>query len=208
MSTGRMRPRLVLCATGAFSHVPLHAASTSSQGCWDYFVPSYTPTLGALLAAQRAFAPMPRKDLKTLLAAVPVPFKWDKLYETVTEVKMLQTIVPASQVTSIPLDPSATTGTAGSASCDEVFDMIPQANILHLACHGYHNATNPMESGFVMRDKMLTLMQLMGLNLPNAFFAFLSACETARAPQDQPDQAVHLAATMMFTGFKSVIGTV
>lgn len=58
-----------------------------------------------------------------------------------------------------------------------------------------------------MRDKMLTVTQLMELNLPHAFFAFLSACDTAKTGNDQPDQAVHLAATMLFVGFKSVIGT-
>lgn len=94
-----------------------------------------------------------------------------------------------------------------SASSAEVLDALPYTNILHLACHGYHNPSNPLDSGFVMRDKMLTVPELMELKLPNAFFACLSACETAKAAKDQPDQAVHLAATMLFAGFKSVIGT-
>lgn len=58
-----------------------------------------------------------------------------------------------------------------------------------------------------MRDKTLTVTQLMELNLPTAFFAFLSACNSAKAGKEQPDQAVHLAATMLFVGFKSVVGT-
>jgi hypothetical protein len=48
---------------------------------------------------------------------------------------------------------------------------------------------------------------LMSLNLPNAFLAILSACETAKGDTSQPDQAVHLAATMLYVGFKSVVGT-
>lgn len=95
----------------------------------------------------------------------------------------------------------------GSASCAEVLNAIPNAAILHLACHGYANAVDVLDSGFVMSDQILTVAALMELNLPNAFLAFLSACETAKATEKQPDQAIHLAATMLFTGFKSVIGT-
>ena len=58
-----------------------------------------------------------------------------------------------------------------------------------------------------MHDEMLTLAQVMSLNLPDAFLAFLSACETARCDEAQTDQAVHLAAAMLFAGFRSVIGT-
>jgi CHAT domain-containing protein len=47
----------------------------------------------------------------------------------------------------------------------------------------------------------------MKLDLKHAQLAFLSACETAKGDREQPDQAIHLAATMLFVGFKSVIGT-
>ena len=43
--------------------------------------------------------------------------------------------------------------------------------------------------------------------LPNAQLAFLSACETAMGNQEQPDEAVHLAAGMLAAGFRDVIGT-
>jgi CHAT domain-containing protein len=48
---------------------------------------------------------------------------------------------------------------------------------------------------------------LMELKLDNAFLAFLSACEMAKGDKEQPDQAMHLAAGMLFRGFKSVIAT-
>lgn len=40
----------------------------------------------------------------------------------------------------------------------------------------------------------------MNLNLPTAMLAFLSACKTAKGSEEQPDQAVHLAASMLFCG--------
>ncbi|EIN04347.1 hypothetical protein PUNSTDRAFT_76639, partial [Punctularia strigosozonata HHB-11173 SS5] len=88
-----------------------------------------------------------------------------------------------------------------------LLDSLPEATILHLACHGYQDPVNPLKSGFVMRDEMLTIERLMLTPLPHAFMAFLSACETAKGDKNQPDQTVHLAATMLFAGFKSVIAT-
>jgi CHAT domain-containing protein len=59
----------------------------------------------------------------------------------------------------------------------------------------------------MMQDDMLTASKLMVLKLPNAFLAVLSACEMAKGDTSQPDQAVHLAATMLYVGFRSVVGT-
>ena len=58
-----------------------------------------------------------------------------------------------------------------------------------------------------MADEKLTIMQLMKLDLSKAFLAILSACHTAKGDNNQPDQTVHLAATMLFLGFKSVVAT-
>lgn len=206
-ATGRSRPRLILCATGPFSHIPLHAACSQTEGCWDYFVPLYTPTLGVLFNSRQGFIPIRRSEANILLASVPRPFKWTPLIQTVAEIQLLKEVLPPRLVTSVPEQPSISADASGSASTAEVLNNLPQASILHLACHGYHEPTNPLSSGFVMRDKMLTVTQLMELNLSRAFFASLSACDTAKAAEDRPDQAVHLAATMLFTGFKSVIGT-
>jgi hypothetical protein len=64
--------------------------------------------------------------------------------------------------------------------------------------------SNALESGFMMQDDMLTISKL---ELPNAFLAVLSACETAKGDASQPDQVIHLAATMLYVRFRSVIGT-
>ena len=86
-----------------------------------------------------------------------------------------------------------------------VLERLPEATILHLACHGYQDPVNPLESGLVMKAPMLTVSKLMALNLNQAFLAFLSACETAKGDKAHTDQAVHLAAVMLFAGFKSVV---
>ncbi|PSR76432.1 hypothetical protein PHLCEN_2v8467 [Hermanssonia centrifuga] len=58
-----------------------------------------------------------------------------------------------------------------------------------------------------MQEGKLPISKLMPLDLEHSFLAYLSACETAKGDLVEPDQTVHLAATMLFTGFKSVIGT-
>jgi CHAT domain-containing protein len=80
------------------------------------------------------------------------------------------------------------------------------AHILHLACHGVQEG-DPLKSALVLQDGKLAVEDIMQLNLPHAILAYLSACQTAKGDKNAPDQAVHLAASMLFCGFRSVIGT-
>lgn len=91
-------------------------------------------------------------------------------------------------------------------TAQSVLDRLPVAHILHLACYG-HQDPEPLQSHFALSDGPLTMSALMKINVPNAMTAFLSACETAKGDKDQPDQAVHLAASMLFCGFRSVVAT-
>ncbi|KDQ55018.1 hypothetical protein JAAARDRAFT_208795 [Jaapia argillacea MUCL 33604] len=43
--------------------------------------------------------------------------------------------------------------------------------------------------------------------VPGAQFAFLSACQTASGDPQTPDEAIHLAAGLLFAGFRSVVAT-
>jgi CHAT domain-containing protein len=81
------------------------------------------------------------------------------------------------------------------------------ANFVHLACHGIQHSSEPHKSEFSLSSGSLTVSQLMAIDLKDAFFAFLSACETAKGDQEHADEVVHLAATMLFAGFKSIVAT-
>jgi CHAT domain-containing protein len=95
----------------------------------------------------------------------------------------------------------------GSTTVEDTSRVMEAANIVHLACHGIQDASDATQSGFCLGDGRLTIANLMELKLDNAFLAFLSACETAKGDKKQPDQAMHLAAAMLFSGFKSVVAT-
>jgi CHAT domain-containing protein len=98
-------------------------------------------------------------------------------------------------------------GVEGSATVQQVSDVLRSANLIHMACHGVQNPEDALLSRFCLADGDLTVAQLMGLDLKNAFLAFLSACETAKGDSEQPDQTIHLAAVMLFIGFRTVIAT-
>jgi CHAT domain-containing protein len=80
-------------------------------------------------------------------------------------------------------------------------------DFVHLACHGTQDQTSALDSGFHLSDAKLTISALMDLNLDKAWFAYLSACETAKSDAQQPDQVVHIASAMLHAGFKSVVAT-
>jgi CHAT domain-containing protein len=84
---------------------------------------------------------------------------------------------------------------------------LDQNRWLHLACHGVPNRKQPFESSFVMKDGPLTIRNIIRFRWQNPEFAFLSACHTTMGDESSPDEAIHLAAAMQFSGFRSVIGT-
>ena len=56
-------------------------------------------------------------------------------------------------------------------------------------------------------DGLLTVSQIMQKPLVNTSLAFLSACETAVGDKNVPDESIHIAAAMLFAGFRGVVGT-
>jgi CHAT domain-containing protein len=81
------------------------------------------------------------------------------------------------------------------------------AYLIHLACHGVQDRLQPLQSGFLLRDGRLTISDIMQLKLENTLFAFLASCESAAGDREQPDEAIHLGAAMLFMGVKSIVGT-
>ncbi|EIN08584.1 hypothetical protein PUNSTDRAFT_134957 [Punctularia strigosozonata HHB-11173 SS5] len=208
-ATGRGRPRVWWCPTGNFVHLPIHAAGADGDWATNYIVSSYTPTLGYLISAREACEPPKKSDILALLAAVPQPntSQWHDLLFSREEVSIVSEILPAGM--EIPVIPAnCTLGKhENGITAERLLKNLPKATILHLACHAYQDPENALKSGFVMQDETLTIERLMQTPLSCAFMAFLSACETAKGDKDQPDQVVHLAATLLFAGFKTVIAT-
>ncbi|KAG1752378.1 CHAT domain-containing protein [Suillus paluster] len=78
---------------------------------------------------------------------------------------------------------------------------------LYLACHGMPNRKQPFESSFTMHDGPLMTKDIMRTRLQGPKFALLLACYTTVGDELSPDEAIHLAAAMQFSGFRSIIGS-
>jgi CHAT domain-containing protein len=196
-----------------FSFLPIHAAGIyhpqyGEDLCClsDYCVTSYTPTLGTIISSQGG-STMSREDVRLLLAAAPKPCTSVELPAAQQEVECISEIVPCRFILTMGAVETPEYVPAFARTADDVLRLLPKASILHLACHGLQNAQKPLESGFIMQDKIIQVDDLIRLNLPSARLAFLSACETAQGDTERPDEALHLAATMLYAGFKSIVGT-
>lgn len=203
---GRQRPRVHWCPTGAFVFLPLHAAyaaHSTGVGTINYCVSSYTPTITALLNARRNLHADPFAGSTALLVAEPNSPGLRSLNTAIEEVAKAAAILAPMSPVVIGTQESAREG----ARVQAVLEKLPEASIFHLACHGEQDSKDPLRSRFCLRDGRLTIGELMKLNLKKARFAYLSACETAKGDSQQPDQAIHLAAAMLFVGFRSVVAT-
>jgi hypothetical protein len=122
-----------------FSLLPLHAAGVYNRNAEcvaDYFVPSYTPTLKALLNARKSFSPIRRSDVKALVAAVPVPFRGDQLSAVIDEVVAARRAIPDEAVLALSPEADCTVNPKNGPTVQMILDTIPSTSILHLASHG------------------------------------------------------------------------
>jgi CHAT domain-containing protein len=122
-----------------------------------------------------------------LLAAVARPSTevFNDIPFTVEEIEVVKAVMP-SQLLIQAKQGGKTLDAELGASAQALMDKLPEATILHLACHGYQDPKDPIKSGFMMQDEMLTIEKLVPLPLPRAFLAFLSACETAKGDKVCP----------------------
>ncbi|KAL5480454.1 GSE1_1 [Sanghuangporus weigelae] len=90
---------------------------------------------------------------------------------------------------------------------DAVLHALRKVERVHFACLGRLDK-ELFNSSLKLSDGGLTLLDSARAHLPNAEFAFLSACHTAElALNHSHDEALSLAAAIQFCGIRSVVGT-
>ncbi|KAG2114091.1 CHAT domain-containing protein [Suillus cothurnatus] len=199
--------RIWLCPTAAFTSIPLHAAHPfkknadgSKEPCLeDLYICSYTPTLSALVRSRQLMKKRITPSFVTIGQGQPGAGKGKELLAVDSELELVHKLVPATA--------NRTTVSGDAATRAGALEALQQNTWVHLACHGKQDRIQPYHSHFVMRDQHLTLLDIMEKDIPHAEFAFLSACHTAVGDEETPDEVIHLAAGLQFSGFKSVIGT-
>ncbi|SCF67625.1 CHAT domain-containing protein [Streptomyces sp. Ncost-T10-10d] len=217
---GKGWPRLWWIPGGLMSLLPLHAAGHHHDPAgdplrrtvMDRVVSSYSPTVRALRHARRAAGPSAPVPLRPLLVAAPEPpGSGARLPHVLEEVAKVRALLPDARLL-VSNGPSG----AGAAPLDRpvktnVLAHLPHSSIVHFACHGTTDTTDPSQSRLLLDDHSvdaLTVASLARMDLDNARLVYLSACSTAlSARTDLLDETVHLASACQLAGFRHVVGT-
>lgn len=200
--------RIWWCATGPFAFMPIHAAGIYAGDELDclsnYAVSSYTPTLEALLVP-----PCINNGSFNMLAIIQTEqSSYSKLPSTQTELEKIKSRVGSQSLTILGDNPNPHFPNPPKATIENVVKNLPSASIVHFACHGAQDLDKPLESSLILSEEVkLTIPTIMNTPMPHAELAFLCACETAKGDAKSEDEALHIAATMLFAGFRGVVGT-
>ncbi|KAG1722691.1 CHAT domain-containing protein [Suillus paluster] len=195
--------RIWWCPTSFFNFLPLHAAGEYRSGgksLSQFYISSYTPSLTALIKARRSHD----RALPVSFAAIgqnhPPEHKFPLIFVE-PELELVQSLLPPSPTVSF------TKVTSAESTKLTALRTLRDNHWIHFACHGTQNFAEPFKSAFLMGDQPLQLLDISHMGLSQHEFAFLSACETAVGDAETPDEVIHLAAGLQFSGVKSVIGT-
>ncbi|KAG2128448.1 CHAT domain-containing protein [Suillus cothurnatus] len=194
--------RIWWCPTAEFTLLPLHAAGPYERerdNLPQIYISSYTPTLATLVRArQRVSQNASSQYFVAIGQGNPEGGK---------ELRCVAPELAAIAQRLIPIVSSFTPLEDSDATVQGVLDALNHNQWLHLACHGMPNRQRPFESSFAMRNGPLMIKDIIRSNWQNPEFAFLSACHTTVGDENSPDESIHLAAAMQFSGFRSVIGS-
>ena len=191
--------RVWWCPTSVFCSFPLHAMGPIQSDVGppryflDLYIPSYTPSLSALIDSHKPNSQMIEKP-SILLVLQPDA----SMVRALDEMKAVQRACSR-----------ATTLIGATATPPTVLERLRDHRFVHIVCHGLLEPGNPFDSSFKFyQGKRLSLHDIVQSQLPNAEFAFLAACHTAELTDESPvDEALHLSAAMQYCGFRSVVGT-
>jgi CHAT domain-containing protein len=193
--------RVWWCPTSAFCFLPLHAMGPipSDSGPPRYFldlyIPSYTPTLTALIESNKPGSQTLGKP-SLLLVLQPDPSMKDAL----DEMHVVQSI--NTQVKALISERATPTA---------VLDRLKDHKYFHFACHGIPEPGKPFDSSFKLyQGNRLTLLDFIRSRLLDAEFAFLSACHPTELTDTDgsfSDEGLHMSAAVQYCGFRSVVGT-
>ena len=186
--------------------LPIHAAGLydtvhpqPGDKVFDFVVSSYTPSL-SILARSANHDTVVSCELRLLAVRQPLSDGQQPLRGVVTELEYMKEVIKNSTCTTLM---ESSVGTV-----EEVLGLMKEVDWVHFACHGIQDPTSPTDSGLCLANKRrLKVSDIITLSRSRGGLAFLSACETTKGDKDLSDEAIHIAAGMLFAGYSGVIGT-
>ena len=188
---------------GALSALPFAALwnRATHRHLVESMVVRYLPSVAAVT--------IPRDDARFDAGRLDLfaPFP-DSLASTASEVRAVGRLLPSSRVRLARL-----------AGEPQVRAALREGRSIHIASHGWHNATNPLFSGIVVgrrggadgsRDGRLEVHEILGLRTTSPL-VFLSGCETglagAAGPFSSPSDIASLGQAFIAAGAGTVVAT-
>ena len=194
------KSRVWWCPTSAFCYFPLHAMgpipSDDSNDLYfsDLYISSYTPTLAALIESRKRASFSGVVDPKPSILLVAQPDSLPGAFPEIMAIKATKTPVTAL--------------ISAMATPETVIEGLRNHRFAHFVCHGSLEAGKPFDASLKLHKGDLTMLAIVGSQLPDAEFAFLAACHTAELTEGSlQDEGLHLAAAVQHSGFRSVVGT-
>ncbi|MGW3917288.1 CHAT domain-containing protein, partial [Streptomyces sp. NPDC005070] len=183
-------PRIWWCPTGPFTMLPLHVAGQPGNTALDYTVPSYTPSVQALMTArnrERHQAEGPEQRMLLVLAddALPAGHR---------EARTVQRLVADSQVLR-----------GSEATVANVAARLADYPFFHFTGHAsLHEGTPRLRFAFDTEEG-LDSRHLPRNLVADGALAYLSACETAADNRGFESGGWTLAASFQAAGYRHVI---
>ncbi|TEB31189.1 hypothetical protein FA13DRAFT_1774537 [Coprinellus micaceus] len=171
-----------------------------SGGIADYAVSSYTPTVTALAQRVKNDSPIDERALGLFLTCQPEVPHFGAILGTKGEVREIYKGATEQGVRSLSLEGDTVTP-------ERCLEYMEEYSSIHLACHGFQDISDPLQSRFLFHKGPLPLSSIMQKNLPNADLAYLSACQTSTGRETLANEVVHLAAGMLAAGYRRVVST-
>jgi CHAT domain-containing protein len=193
--------RITLIPTGYLSFLPLHAAWTEDESkptgrryAIDDLHITYVPNAKSLTAAQ---------SIANRVSADSIFAIDDPRQDLPNSEREIQAAIASflPQVTILRHD---------RANTRAVKAALQNASIAHFSCHGTANLNEPLTSGLLMSDGLLTLKDIFALNLAESGglrLAILSACETGMIGIENADEAISLPTGLLQAGVAAVISS-
>jgi len=185
------RDVLTVVATGPFAGLPLHAARLRDGRPAATLGLAYAPALAALDDDIAHLDPA----TGVLVVADPASAS-DRLEGARHEREAIAALWPDAVVLS---EDSATRSAVSAA--------IPAAALIHFACHGTSDDTEPLRSAVELADGGFTMRDVLSSPLRRGCVVVLSACQTAVNDPSVPDEAMSLAGGFLAAGAATVVAS-
>jgi CHAT domain-containing protein/tetratricopeptide (TPR) repeat protein len=178
--------RLVVVPHRALFYVPFHALHDGTHYAVERREISYTPSATIL----RYCLARPQHQLQRALLLGVADERTPRVLDEVAALA--------------PLFPDAVALLDDQATLAALRAQAPQADVLHLACHGQFRPDNPLFSALRLADGWLTVRDAYGLDLHCGLVA-LSACETGVAAVAPGDELIGLARGFFSAGAPALL---